>query len=551
MNILSRFALKAVAPLVEGVESVAVTVIERFKPTHGGKLHSHQAVSAYDKFFDNMMRTDPDESLRKIGLPRHRLDMLLEDDEIDEKVERRLEHLLQAEYTLSPSEGREAVFVYKTLDRLLPKLLTASINAKLYGYSVCELIWRSTEMDKVVIYRVRNQFDTGYISTYFYNGSFITLEAYEQLFAIGERYISDIVEKPMEWFEPRNDGTLLWFPDSFQQPVEVDTTVKYLIQQHRATYKNPKGKALLSRVYWLWFFKKNGWTFWSKFLERFGSPLLIGSTKGDPDEMAEALAAAHNQSIFTMVEGDAVDSIGSVGNGETFKAYDDAINRRISKYLLGQTLVSGTDGGGTFGQGRVHQDQQEIVFTGDKQFAASYVQRIVEVSCRMNNMDNIPQFVFKTQKGVQSDLAVRDKHLTDQGVEFTENYYEDSYDIDSKYIKKVSAPIRNATSLSTDIAASIKSTMIELNAAAGASNTITPEQAELEALMDAGVANGIQPIDPEAILNVIKTTARADLEKELFALVGVGLEENAFTEFMASVAMVADIHGMVDETLGN
>ena len=232
-----------------------------------------------------------------------------------------------------------------------------------------------------------------YIVTYEYNGKEITESEYHALFDIGERYIYDIIEKPMEWFEPRNDGTLWWYKDAYGTPVEVDTTTKYLLQQHRATYKNPKGKALLSRVYWLWFFKKNGWTFWSKFLERFGSPMLIGSTLGDPEQMADALADAHNQSIFTMVDGDKVTSIGASSGGDTFKAYDDAINRRISKYLLGQTLVSGADSGGTYGQGRVHQDQQEIVFNGDKQFATPYIQRIIDVSCYMNGIEP-PTFIL-------------------------------------------------------------------------------------------------------------------------------------------------------------
>ena len=380
MNIITRLATRALTPIASGIGEAVSTAAERFKSSNGGKLQTHQATSNYDAFFNNLMRVDSDKSLAKIGMTRHGLEMLLEDDEIDEKVERRLEHLLQAEYTLTPSESAEAQYFYRRIDRLITKILIASINAKLYGYSVCELIWRSSEMDKVIKIRTPTHIAGEYIVTYEYNGKEITESEYHALFDIGERYIYDIIEKPMEWFEPRNDGTLWWYPDAYGTPVEVDTTTKYLLQQHRATYKNPKGKALLSRVYWLWFFKKNGWTFWSKFLERFGSPMLIGSTLGDPEQMADALADAHNQSIFTMVDGDKVTSIGASSGGDTFKAYDDAINRRISKYLLGQTLVSGADSGGTYGQGRVHQDQQEIVFNGDKQFATPYIQRIIDLS---------------------------------------------------------------------------------------------------------------------------------------------------------------------------
>lgn len=541
MKIRALIASRFKKPIATSISTAVGAVADRFRAAHGGKLVTHQAISTYEEFFDNLIRVDSDESLAKIGMSRHRLEMLLDDDEIDEKVERRLEHLTQAEYVLSPSEGKSAVFCDSHLDRLITKILTASMNAKLYGYSVCELIWRSTEMDKVNVIRQLNVLLGEYDTTYIYGNRSITEEEYHQLFLKGERYIDDVVEKPMEWFEPKNDGRLLWFPDGNQKGIEVDTKVKYLLQQHRPTYKNPRGKALLSRVYWLWYFKKNGWTFWSKFLERFGSPLLIGMTKGDPDEMAEALAAAHDQSIFTMVEGDTVDTIGAMGNGETFKAYDDAINRRISKYLLGQTLVSGTDSGGTFGQGRTHQDQQEIVFTSDKQFATPYIQRVLTTACQMNGYEH-PTFQFRVKRGAQTDLAQRDMLLVNQGLELDVSYYVDTYDINAKYVKGVNLPSR------------IPQTKIDTSASAnGLPNisAVSAEQQELENLMDLGVEGGVQPIDTAAIMNVIKTTARADLNAALFAMVGNKLDENDFTQFMASVAMVADIHGMVDETLGN
>lgn len=270
------------------------TALNKMRAASGGHLYSDQAVSRYNEFFDNLMRVDADEVLTKIGMSRHQLSALLYDDEIDEKVERRIESLTQANYTLSPSEGDDALFVYDQLNRHMESLLLASMNAKLYGYSVCEWVW-----DK---------------NTYQATGVLQPLR---------------LTEKPMEWFEPKNDGRLLYFADNMGLPVEVNTKYKYLLQQHRATFDNPKGKALLSRVYWLWYFKKNGWTYWSKFLERFGSPLLIGSTKDDPAVMASALADAHSQSIFTMPEGDSVENISSTGNvfgAPTSLIYFDSIS---------------------------------------------------------------------------------------------------------------------------------------------------------------------------------------------------------------------------------
>lgn len=492
--------------------------VSRMRAASGGHLYSDQAISQYNDFFDKMMRIDTDEILSNIGMSRHQLSILLGDDEIDEKVERRIENLTQASYTLNPSEDDAAAFVYEQLDKHLEHILLASMDAKLYGYSVCEWVW-----DK---------------DTYNQTGVVLPLR---------------LTQKPMQWFEPKNDGRLLYFKDNTFTPIEVDTRYKYMLIQHRATFDNPKGKALLSRVYWLWYFKKNGWTFWSKFLERFGSPLLVGSTPNDTQAMAGALAEAHSQSIFVMPEGETVEAVASQGNGETFKVYDDALSRRIAKYLLGQTLTSGTDQGGTAGQGGVHQDQQEIVFNSDKRFAIRYVQQFIDVICELKGFD-APQFEFRVEKGIQDDLATRDVKLTNQGVEFTIDYYSDRYDIDKKYIKQVGTPktLPKVETGNVSAKAQIPNfALLNFKADQDDKEKFTPEQQELEKLVDYALVNGQQPLDSKAILAVIKDSKDTDeLTERLFDMVGQDLDESEFSEFIATALMVADIHGLTDETVG-
>lgn len=482
------------------------TAVARMRASSGGNMFTDQAVSQYNQFFEDIARIETDEVLTKVGLQRHQLSMLLEDDEISEKVERRVDSLVQAGYTLSPSENENALFVYEQLDKHLENLLLASMSAKWYGYSVTEIIW-----DK---------------ETFNSTGVLVPLR---------------LSEKPMQWFEPKNDGRLLYYPDNTNQPQEVNTKFKYILQQHRATYAEPRGTALLVPVYWLWFFKKNGWTFWSKFLERFGSPLLVGTTEGDPKEMAAALAAAHNQSIFTMPEGDEVETIGATGSGESFKAYDEAINRRLAKYLLGQTLTSGTDRGGTAGQGQIHERQQEIIFNGDKMFATRYVREFIKLICEANGITDVPWFNFKPEKGIQDALAKRDIMLTDQGVQFTQQYYEDTYDIEGKYISRVGDPKRYSTPTP-------KTTTVASSNMAG---KYSPEQQQIEDIAERMDKRDIQPIDGQKILETIKASKdEGDMKERLFAMIGDNLSESDFTELMATSLMVADIHGYTDEANG-
>lgn len=472
----------------------------------GGSLYSEQAIDKVNKFFDSLLRVDTDEVLRKAGISRHQLSVLLSDDEIDGKIETRSDNLLQAKYTLSDGDSDISTFIYEQLDLHLESILTASLNAKLFGYSVTEVVWDE--------YAKRQ---TGIIQPL------------------------SVVEKPMQWFEPKNDGRLMWYANNYEQGVTVDTKYKYLLQQYKPTYAEPKGKALLSRVYWLWYFKTNGWRFWSKFLERFGSPLLIGTTDGEPQALADALMAAHNQSVVAMSDGDTVNAINASSNGEAFKAYDDAINKRIAKYLLGQTLTSGNEGNGSYALGTVHQDQQQRILDGDKKFAARYVQQFVDTICLLNGYEP-PTFNFTFEKGLQPERAERDSKLFNQGVRFDESYYIDAYDFKPEYIKVVEQDIKPVAQFSHKHKA-------PLQFAQDDDSEFTDEQQELERVADEALNASVQPFDTNAVLSAISNTTDADsLREALFNLCGEGLAESDFTQLVNTALMVADVHGFADES---
>lgn len=487
MKLLDRFAFKKQQP-------------KRDKATakSGGLLYSEQAVFQMNSFFNNLLRIDTDEVLRKAGIARHQLSVVLYDDEIDEKVERRWENLTQGKYTLSPSDGDIAVFVYQQLDKHLESILTASLNAKMYGYSVCELIWDKES--------VKN---TGVIQ------------------------VQKVTEKPMQWFEPKKDGKLIYFAEHTMTGVEVDTEYKFLLQQHKATYEEPKGKSLLSRVYWLWYFKKHGFQFWSKFLERFGTPLLVGKTDGETQDMANALVSAVNQPIVAIPKDDEVIAISASGNGEAFKSFDNVINRRIAKYLLGQTLTSGTDNGGTYGQAMVHKEQQQIVFDSDKKFALRYIQRFINLICSINGYD-APEFEWVNEKGLQKDRAQRDILLSQIGVKFDRQYFADNYDIDEDRISIVNSndqlPIGNKFIFSKSNNSS--------------KPKFTKEQQQIETLVDDLLDNTSDVIDRSLLIHAFtNSTDIDDLTENLYELVGKDI--SSLNNILDNVMMSADVIGYV------
>ena len=202
-------------------------------------LYQEEAVSQLVTMLTRV--PDLDEVLRQAGIRRDRLRTLLYDDEIAQACETRMDSLLATPIRFEPSEGADAEFLTEILEPVMGGLLAAAFQARLFGYSVAEAVYEKRADGK-----------------------------------IGLKYLG---EKPMEWFEPRPDGTLLFFPDDGSggaQGVTVDQRYKFFMTRCRPTYRNPFGEALLSRLYWPWFFRQNGWKFWAKFLERFGDRKSVG-----------------------------------------------------------------------------------------------------------------------------------------------------------------------------------------------------------------------------------------------------------------------------------
>lgn len=501
-----------------------ITEKPRYRVTAGKALSQEQATDLRGKtFYRYLIRTDTDEILKKAGISRYALKTLLTDPDIDQAVDRRTEELTSSLYTLMPSEGKVAEFVYSQLDLHLEAILQGSIDSKLYGYDVAEMVWGKDDN--------------------------------------GRNAVAKVLSKPIAWFEPKANGDLLWFPNDGSNSVTIsdqkDYPFRYLFQQHKPTYLEPKGKSLLSRVYWLHYFKTNGWRFWSKFLERFGSPLLIGKTdadtKEDAQEFADALLAAHNAGVVTVGIDEDVTAVTGGSNGEAFVSYDSVVKQSITTYLLGQTLTSGTDKGGTYGQGVVHQEQQEIIFSSDRKHALKAVQRFINIICYANGYEP-PEFKWVAKKFINQEQLDADKKAHEMGVRFTKSYFVDEHGYNEQHISHMDygdgqGAVKLPTSTQANRYTSMASkTWLPFKAADGGSE-FTDEQQELEQVADDALETSIQPFDSNAVLSAISNATDADsLRESLFNLCGEGLADSDFTQLVNTALAVADVHGFADES---
>ncbi|GAB00779.1 MULTISPECIES: DUF935 family protein [Acinetobacter] len=471
------------------------------KALSNGSLYSQEAVS---QFYKLSKQLDLDETLRKAGIQRHRLAILLDDDEIGQAVETRIDALLTTPFRIEPSDTPEAILLMQEIKKWFVEIATGSINALLFGYSVLEAVYDQT--------------DDGQIG------------------------LNWIGEKPMEWFEPKNDGRLIYRLDESGKESEVDQIFKFFLTQRKATYKQPYGKALLTVVYWLDFFRKNGFKFWAKFLERFGTPILKGKCKNsEPDDMNQALLNAHAQSVISIDAEDEVEilAVSSNGNaGTSFETFNNTIIRQIQKVILGQTLTSGTDGTGSRALGEVHENVRKDKLNADIRLVTPTFQAIVNALCALNGWGEHEIILGENSKQLNKDQAERDVKLKDAGAVFTNQYFIREYGLQEGDLAE---PLPSQTpqpqfkaipSKPFSFAASVKG--------------LTQEQQELDELADQNFKLLSDNDLKDLILN---SESIEELQTSLFAIAKTA-DKSQFNEVLDRALFAADILGYMHSKEG-
>ena len=469
---------------------------------------------------------DPDEVLKKAGVPRHRLSALLFDDEIGQACETRLDALLTVPAHVYRAEGEagadKSVDILTLLAPWLETIQSGAWQSRLYGYSVMECVYDNQREDGL----------------------------------IGIKFIG---EKPMEWFEPKNDGTLAFFPADGSgggAGLIVDQEFKFFLTRCKATYRNPYGEALLSRLYWAWYFRSNGWKFWGKFLERFGTPLLVGKST-EPAKMVAALLMAHSNAVVGVGREDSVEAVGvpSGNSGQTFEIFEQAAIRRIQKVVLGQTLTSGTDGAGSRALGQVHDAVRMDKRDSDISLTQPTVQRVIDALCKINGWGK-HEIEFADSTGLAKDRSERDKNLYAVGVRFTPGYITSNYDLDTEDFTLTSGASQadaGATPPPPQADDSTKQQGAYLKVAGRASvsfskgkRRFTRHQQQVEDVADAAQKAELQPLDPAKVRQaVLAATSPEDLSERLFALIGDEVTQPEFQQALEQALFAADVLGYV------
>lgn len=462
-----------------------------------GNLYTQEAVTQFLVNFGK--QPDTDEVLRKAGITRHRLRVLLDDDEIAQVVETRIDALLATPLRVEPNDTDEAQKLNLILKEWFHEIATGAMNALFFGYSVQE-----------AVYELKPE---GYVG------------------------IKWIGEKPMQWFEPKNDGRLIYRPEGMVAEHEVDQVFKFFLTRRKATYEQPYGKALLATLYWLFFFKQNGFKFWAKFLERFGTPILLGKCKDtETEDMSRALLNAHAQSVLSIDAEDDVQILSTSGTsgtaGAAFESFNNQLIRQIQKVVLGQTLTSGTDGKGSYSLGQVHENVRMDKLKSDIRLVTPTLQAVVDSLCVLNGWPKHTVMLGEKPKPLNKDQAERDVHLKNAGANLSKDYFIREYGLQEEdLVDQVQTGFNQFTALPRQA----------FNFKASA-NKLSPEQQEVEELTD---GQDLELLKPDQVKELVfKSDSPESLAYNLMQLIP-GATQTQFTANLDQALYAADVLGYV------
>lgn len=363
-------------------------------------LTAEQIRSLFDytnvnRFFDSLdYISDPIQYYAKVP-DRAKLREMYYDDEIASAVDTRMEAAISTQWTIEGGTPEVNKFIYENVKYNGQDILNFSWWAVAYGYSVFQIVY---EQDQ------------------------------------GRIWWSRIFDQPYDAFKINRLNELI----SVATNQKLDP-YKFVHTVCKPTYYNPLGESLFAKLYYPYYFKCNGWDFYMKFLERWGSPFTHIKTDMTNDELKKTLqglaASKRPTAVVTPKDVDIL-SIEASSNGSVFDQFTKAVNDRINRVVLGQTLTSSTGDTGSLALGQVHNEVRLDKKKFDCDLIRDTMQRCIDALFYINGFTgDIPQFIFVDPKGMQKELADRDRVLKDLGVSFNDKYFEEIYDLDPNHFE--------------------------------------------------------------------------------------------------------------------
>lgn len=375
---------------------------------------------------------NPDPVLKKMGKDISAYREILSDSHVGGCVRRRKAAIKGLEWRLTPTGNEKTDEILTALfDRLpISQIINQILDATLFGYQALEVMWE-------------NQ-----------NGLFLPVT---------------VVGKPQEWFVFDEENRLmLRTKDHYNGDLVPEK--KFLLATQQADYMNPYGRADLAMCFWAATFKKGGFKFWLEFMEKYGSPWLVGkhprqAQTHEIDELLDSMEAMLGTAVAAIPDDSSISMLESASKGTSSQIFDDFLRyckSEIAIALLGQNQT--TEAEANRASATAGLEVTRDIRDDDASLVEGVFNQLLSWICELNfNVETLPTFELFEQESIDKLQAERDKILTEMGVNFTEQYIQRTYGFEDGdiVIQIEKSAVKNTTEFAEPIPKSVIETIGE------------------------------------------------------------------------------------------
>ena len=214
---------------------------------------------------------------------------------------------------------------------------------------------------------------------------------------------------------------------------------KFVVHKYKAKSGHTSRAGILRVVSWMYLFKNYDVKDWVAFCEVFGMPLRLGkynAAASDDDKKAlmeaiyslgtDAAGIIPDSTIIEFIESQKTTSV------EIYEKLARYCDEQISKAVLGQTLSY--DSGGSYAQGKVHNEVRHDLTVGDAKALAVTVRRDIIrplVEYNFGYDADVPFFTFDCQEAEdqKETVEIYKTLVCDMGLEIPKNHIYKKFNI--------------------------------------------------------------------------------------------------------------------------
>jgi len=354
---------------------------------------------------------NPDPILKAAGKDVSSYRDLLALPRIGGNVRRRKAAVLGLQRALVQGEASDAVtaFIEDWLaDIDLDTLLRGLLDAPLYGYQPVELVWQPLGRHLIPV---------------------------------------EVHAKPPEWFRFDADSQLRFMAKDAGQEGELCDPARFVVARHDATWMNPYGQPDLAMCYWPGNFLKSGVKFWAQFVEKYGTPWVVGKYPRGTDQremetLLDSLAQMQQDAVTVFPADDNIEIIEAAAksaSSQVFRDFIDHCKSDVNIALLGQDQT--TDKDTNHASATAGADVAASIRDGDTGVVLAALNRIIALVVETNFGEvAAPRYALWEQEAIDKIRAERDQILSSAGLRFTPHYWMRTYDLEEADIDTTPLP---------------------------------------------------------------------------------------------------------------